>query len=62
MATTTVSLDYNRLYIPAILSVEGDVNSRLTLGVKCQVNFLLNGAWMTPNNTIYALGTVAYRF
>lgn len=59
--TKNTDLDYNRLYIPAIASVEANIGTRVTVGVKGQMNFILGSTRRTPCRTAYLMGTVGYR-
>lgn len=61
VSTTNKDLDYNRFYIPAIVNVEANIGSRVTVGVKGQMNFILGSTRRTPCHTSYLLATVGYR-
>lgn len=51
---------FNRIYIPASLHVETDLSRRLTLGVKGEIDWLMNRKEVAPKNHIFALVTVRY--
>lgn len=54
--------DFNTLYIPATLHVEADVSRRFTLGIKGEMNWMLNRKEIAPKNLIFALASVRYNF
>ena len=53
---------FNTLYIPASLHIEADVSRRFTLGLKGEMDWLLNRKDIAPKNLIFALATVRYNF
>lgn len=53
---------FRKLYIPATLHIEADVSRRFTLGVKGEMDWLLNRQDIAPKHYIYALATVRYNF
>ena len=54
--------NFNKLYIPATLHIEADVSRRFTVGVKGEMDWLLNRQEVAPKHLIYALATVRYNF
>lgn len=54
--------NFDKLYIPATLHIEADVSRRFTVGVKGEMDWLLNRKEVAPKNLIYALATVRYNF
>ena len=54
--------NFDKLYIPATLHIEADVSRRFTLGVKGEMDWLLNRKEVAPKHLIYALATVRYNF
>lgn len=53
---------FRRVYIPLTLHAEADVSRRFTLGLKGEVDWLLNRKTVAPQNLIFALATVRYNF
>ena len=53
---------FNSFYIPASLHIEADVSRRFTLGLKGEVDWMLNREGIAPKNLILALATVRYNF
>ena len=53
---------FNKLYIPLSLHMEFDVTRRLTLGVKGEMDFVMNRKEIAPKNLIFGLATVRYNF
>lgn len=53
---------FNTLYIPASLHIEADVSRRFTIGLKGEMDWLLNRKDIAPKNLIFALATVRYNF
>lgn len=60
--TTNRHESFKRLYIPAQLHIEADVTRRFTVGLKGEVDWLLNRKDIVPRNYFAALGTVRYNF
>lgn len=54
--------DFNTLYLPASLHIEADVSPRFTLGLKGEVDWMMNRKEIAPKNLIFALATVRYNF
>ena len=54
--------NFNKLYIPATLHIESDVSRQFTVGVKGEMDWLLNRQEVAPKHLIYALATVRYNF
>lgn len=54
--------EFNKLYIPATLHVEADVSRRFTLGLKGEIDWLLNRKQVAPKRYTYAMATVRYNF
>lgn len=54
--------NFDKLYIPATLHIEADVSRRFTLGVKGEMDWLLNRKEVAPKHLIYAMATVRYNF
>lgn len=53
---------FNTLYIPASLHIEADVSRRFTIGLKGEMDWLLNRKDIAPKNLVFALATVRYNF
>ncbi len=53
---------FNTLYIPASLHIEADVSRQFTVGLKGEMDWLLNRKDIAPKNLIFALATVRYNF
>ena len=62
VATANRHEKFNKLFIPATLHIEADVSRRFTLGLKGEMDWLLNRKEVAPKNLIYALATVRYNF
>ena len=62
VATMNRREKFNKLFIPATLHIEADVSRQFTLGLKGEVDWLLNRKEVAPKNLIYALATVRYNF
>ena len=54
--------DFNTTYVPASLHMEADVSRRFTIGVKGEVDWLLNRGDIAPKNLVFALATLRYNF
>lgn len=54
--------NFDKLYIPATLHIEADVSRRFTVGVKGEMDWLLNRKEVAPKHLIYAMATVRYNF
>ena len=53
---------FNKLYIPAILHLEADVSRQFTLGLKGEMDWLINHKRVAPESYTYAMATVRYNF
>ena len=53
---------FNKLYIPAILHLEADVSRQFTLGLKGEMDWLINHKKVAPESYTYAMATVRYNF
>ena len=60
--TTNEHSSFNKLYIPLSLHMEFDVTRRLTLGVKGEMDFVMNREDIAPKNLLFGLATVRYNF
>ena len=54
--------EFNKLYIPATLHLEADVSRRFTLGLKGEIDWLINRKQVAPKRYTYAMATVRYNF
>lgn len=53
---------FGKPYIPASLHVEADVSRQFTVGVKGEMDWLLNRKEIAPKNLVLALATIRYHF
>ena len=60
--STNEHSSFNKLYIPLSLHIEFDVTRRFTLGVKGEMNFVMNREDIAPKNFIFGLATARYNF
>ncbi len=60
--TTNRHEKFNTLYVPTSLHIEADVSRRFTVGLKGEMDWLLNRKDIAPKNLIFALATVRYNF
>lgn len=60
--TTNRHEEFNRFYIPASLHIEADVSRQFTIGLKGEMDWLLQRESIVPKNLIFALATVRYNF
>ena len=60
--STNEHSSFNKLYIPLSLHMEFDVTRRLTLGVKGEMDFVMNREDIAPKNLIFGLATARYNF
>jgi hypothetical protein len=60
--TTNRHENFKSLYVPAVLQVEADVSRRFTLGLKGEVDFMLQRNNVAPKHLYYGLATVRYNF
>jgi outer membrane protein OmpA-like peptidoglycan-associated protein len=58
--STNEHSSFNKLYIPLSLHMEFDVTRRLTLGVKGEMDFVMNREDIAPKNLIFGMATVRY--
>lgn len=62
VSTTNRHEHFNKLYIPTSLHVEADVSRQFTVGLKGEVDWLLNRKDIAPRNLYLAMVTVRYNF
>ena len=62
MLSTNRHEKFNKLYIPAILHLEADVSRQFTLGLKGEMDWLINHKKVAPESYTYAMATVRYNF
>lgn len=62
VATVNRHENFDKLFIPATLHIEADVSRRFTVGVKGEMDWLLNRKEVAPKHLIYAMATVRYNF
>lgn len=55
-------LSFNKLYIPTSLHVEFDVSRQVTLGVKGEMDWILNKKSIAPKNLAPGMVTIRYNF
>lgn len=60
--TTNDHSSFNRLYIPASLHVEFDVSRQVTIGLKGEMDFVMNRKDIAPKNLAFGLVTLRYNF
>ena len=60
--STNEHSSFNKLYIPLSLHMEFDVTRRFTLGVKGEMDFVMNREDIAPKNLIFGLATARYNF
>ncbi len=60
--TTNRHEEFNKFYIPASLHIEADLSRQFTVGVKGEMDWLLEREEIEPKNLIFALATVRYNF
>jgi outer membrane protein OmpA-like peptidoglycan-associated protein len=60
--TTNRHEGFNKFYIPASLHIETDVSRQFTIGLKGEMDWLLQREDIAPKNLILALATVRYNF
>ena len=53
---------FNTLYVPASLHIEADVSRQVTVGLKGEVDWLIDRKEIAPRNLVLALATVRYNF
>ncbi len=58
--TTNEHSSFNTVYIPTSLHIEADVTRRVTLGLKGELDWLLNTKDIVPRNVIFGLVTARY--
>lgn len=54
--------DFNTIFIPASLHIEADVSQNFTVGLKGEMDWMMNRKDIAPKNLILALATVRYNF
>lgn len=62
VATVNRREKFDKLFIPATLHIEADVSRQFTLGIKGEMDWLLNRKEVAPKHLIYAMATVRYNF
>ena len=62
VATVNRREKFDKLFIPATLHIEADVSRQFTLGLKGEMDWLLNRKEVAPKHLIYAMATVRYNF
>ena len=60
--TANQHASFKRVYIPLSLHAEADVSRQFTLGLKGEIDWLLNRKTIAPQNLVFALATVRYNF
>lgn len=60
--TTNGHSAFDRFYIPASLHMEFDVSRQVTIGLKGEMDFILNREELAPKNLIFGLATLRYNF
>ena len=60
--TTNEHSSFNQLYVPLSLNMEFDVSRRFTLGLKGEMDWMVNRKDIAPKNLIFGLATVRYNF
>ncbi len=60
--TTNEHSSFNQLYLPLLLNMEFDVSRRFTLGLKGEMDWMVNRKDIAPKNLIFGLATVRYNF
>ena len=53
---------FKKLYVPASLHIEADVSRQLSLGLKGEIDWLMNSKAIAPKNYAFALVTLRYNF
>lgn len=54
--------DYQSFYIPASLHIEADVSRQFTIGLKGEMDWILDRKDISPKNLIFGLATLRYNF
>lgn len=60
--TTNHHEEFKSFYIPASLHIEADVSRRFTIGLKGEMDWILDRQNIAPQNNVFALATVRYNF
>lgn len=60
--TTNEHSSFNQWYLPAALHVEFDVTRRFTVGLKGEMDWILNGEDIAPSRLAFGLATLRYNF
>ena len=60
--TTNEHSSFNQLYLPLSLNMEFDVSRRFTLGLKGEMDWMVNRKDIAPKNLVFGLATVRYNF
>ena len=53
---------FNTFYVPTTLHIEADISPQFTIGLKGEMDWLLNRKDIAPKNLVFALATVRYNF
>ena len=53
---------FKKLYVPASLHIEADVSRQLSIGLKGEIDWLMNRKAIAPKNYAFALVTLRYNF
>ena len=54
--------NFKKLYVPASLHIEADVSRQLSIGLKGEIDWLMNRKAIAPKNYAFALVTLRYNF
>ncbi len=54
--------NFKKLYVPASLHIEADVSRQLCIGLKGEIDWLMNRKAIAPKNYAFALVTLRYNF
>ena len=60
--TTNRAESFETLYVPATLHLEADVSRQFSLGLKGELDWLLDRKRIAPRSLVFALATVRYNF
>ncbi|MGP1481520.1 MAG: OmpA family protein [Hoylesella enoeca] len=60
--TTNHHEHFNKLYIPASLHIEADISRRFTIGLKGEMDWVLNRKTTMPESLLFGLATLRYNF
>lgn len=54
--------DFNTFFVPASLHIEADLGRQFTIGLKGEMDWLLNRKDIAPKNLVFAMVTLRYNF